>query len=520
MEEMGATPLLRNSRSVSSTVDEAQVVPSLSSSSKAHVVSNAPLANGDLATGIGDYAYEPVASKTSCAEDSKGLESPNKQALQQPRAASGAITPVTSAPGASASSLVSRMVSMPTRSESIPRPPRPLVMSGSLNAGPSRGPARQTFFNQPSVAVASASPWRTSSLAQHLANGSSDSLSRGVSPSPATPRGSSMPADSRRIYATQGVASPQPSVGSPRSSAGMAMPGSLTPMTPRLPLQPPRTAISGYPSASSGALGGQQSLEGTARPRSVSAGQVTVPATVSQTGGNLSARSVSTIPLTQYGARFSAVQSASSTGSTSGIRTPSRGATPQPFSTINGCRFVPVSSPLMNCEVQRGREGVVTAGSHRATSASTSITRGGSPTPAMNSLQAPQSSSTVVRQSSAVRPLASLSAVRQVSAGSTSGGSTTPLPGSFGTRIGNSGLSLSEDAPAVNTRAVSPPHVAAVAAAAAAAVKQGAMRHTIGSNALGSSTPQPSRYAYVNSSARRDCQPQANQREARRRGRM
>lgn len=516
MEEMGATPLLRNSRSMSSTVDEAQVVPPLSSSSKAQVVSNAPLANGDLATGIGDYAYEPVASKTSGAEDSKGLESPSKQALQQPRAASGATTPATSAPGASASSLVSRMVSMPTRSESIPRPPRPLVMSGSLNAGPSRGPARQTFFNQPSVA--STSPWRNSSLAQHLANGSSDSLSRGVSPSPATPRGSSMPADSRRIYAPQGVASPQPSVGSPRSSAGMAMPGSLTPMTPRLPLQPPRTAISGYPSASSGALGGQQSLEGTARPRSVSAGQVTVPAIVSQTGGNLSARSVSTIPLTQYGARFSAVQSASSTGSMSAIRTPSRGATPQPFSTINGCRFVPVSSPLMNCEVQRGREGIVTAGSHRATSASTSITRGGSPTPAMNSLQAPHSSSTVVRQSSAVRPLASLSAIRQVSAGSTSGGSTTPLPGSFGTRIGNSGLS--EDAPAVNTRAVSPPHVAAVAAAAAAAVKQGAMRHTIGSNALGSTTPQPSRYAYVNSSARRDCQPQANQREARRRGRM
>jgi hypothetical protein len=166
--------------------------------------------------------------------------------------------------------------------------------------------------------------------------------------------------------------------------------------------------------------------------------------------------------------------------------------------------------------VQRGRGESQTAGSMRTTSTSTSITRGGSPTPGVSSLQAPLSSPGVVRQSSAVRPISSISATRQASAGSASPGSTTPTPlaGSFQNCVGNIG----EDVP-LNSRALSPPHVAAVAAAAAAAVKSGTMRHTMGGTRPGTSTPQPSRYAYVNSVARRD-PPQTSQRDARRRGRV
>lgn len=526
LQSVGATPLLLNSRSVSSSVGEPQIVGDFVRR----------MENGDYVSGISDSSCEPVAQKILGVEDSKNLESPIRQALKQPRstelhklqkdvpeevvqmAACGSTAAPTSTPGASAS-MLSRMVSMPTRSESIPRAPvRPLVMSGSANGGSFRGPLRHTFVNQPAVAVPSTSPWRHSS--QHLANGSSDSLSRGVSPSPATPRGSSMPADARRIFAAQAVASPQPSVSSPRSSAGMPVPGSMTPLTPRLPLQAART-ISGYPSASSGALGGQSmhSLEGTGtpRPRSVSAGQVTVPSSVSQAGGTLSARSVSTIPLTQYGSRFSAVAAASSTGPMSVVRASSRGATPQTLS-VNGCRFVPVASPLSACEVPRGRETSLNPGSHRATSASTSITRGGSPTP--GSIKATHSSPAVVRQSSAVRPLSSLNATtRQVSTSSNWPGSSSPAPGSFEACVGSSGHV--EETPAVNTRALSPPHVAAVAAAAAAAVKSSTLRHNHGGHLPGNSTPQPqpSRYAYVHSNPRRDCQPQAH-RDARRRGRM
>jgi hypothetical protein len=83
--------------------------------------------------------------------------------------------------------------------------------------------------------------------------------------------------------------------------------------------------------------------------------------------------------------------------------------------------------------------------------------------------------------------------------------------------------------PTASARALSPPHVAVVAAAAAGASStarnalQPAMRQ-LGGSASGACTPvtpQPSRYAYVNSTARREYQnTQPNQREVRRRGRV
>lgn len=537
-EEMSATPLLRSQRGL--VGGEVAI----------------PVTNGDAGSGPpAAEALSPDKSLLACSvktvqqgvEDGPASPDPPKPILKTPRSAenlfnthlagvqgllnSAVVRQASSViPGGSTGASpppVSRMYSVPARTEAVQLPPRPLVMSGSLRGvqraqGPPEvlqapigtrktlpgGTARSSLFSYPGAAVASTSPWRSAALPQQQkANGSSDNLARGPSPAPATPRGSSMPPEARRIFpASAGQAgAASPSVSSPRGFDTLGSQGVLGSMTPRLPLQSVRASASGYGAGPliAGAVG--QQLDGaTPRARSVSASP-SQGAPVSSSAGPLSPRRVIATPFAQYGNRFSAV---TPTHPGVSLQPSSRTNTPQPMS---GCRFVPVSA---YAEAQRGREssqGPAVPGPSRASSVAT---RGASPLPGY-----PQAASaTVVRQSSVARP-PSGGAVRQVSVSS-----STTAPGASVTTMGAPGgvscvASAAEEPQlgahlSAGTARQQPPHVAVAVAAAAAAARsvQGNPRHSLG--APGTSTPQPSRYAYANSAVRRDCAP--NPRDVRR----
>jgi hypothetical protein len=256
-------------------------------------------------------------------------------------------------------------------------------------------------------------------------------------------------------------------------------------------------------------VAGAWQSEGSCRARSISAGPLagSLPSTA---GSAMTPRVVGT-PLSLYGNRFSAVTSGTPVVP---LLASSRNTMPQPMA---GGRFVPVIAQGY-VEAQRGRESSLGPGPNRAPSVST---RGGSPPPGVG-VVAPTTG--VVRQSSVQRPMNGV--VRQASGRPVeAAGSCTPITGASVQTVGGaSGASCTSSAAGPGEDSVPPPLagpnraplVAPTVAGAAARNLQGNSRFSLGPGVPGTSTPQPSRYAYVNSAARRDA---AASREVQRRGR-